>query len=98
MGHIRYTSCSVIDQGGLERLGLHSRILETHHDLVDASGNGMSIKGSVGLQIAVKDHLIHQNMKMLNSKSYRNMILGRTNERTNELRISILDETLQLLD
>ena len=48
-----------------------------HNRLVDASGNNMQILGSSVIDIFINGQKFTQEMKILNSKSYRNVILGR---------------------
>ena len=70
-------SCSLMDMGTFESLGLQSKIIPFPNQLVDASGNDMSIIGSTMVNITIKGHVFSQEMKILNSKTYRNVILGR---------------------
>lgn len=70
-------SCSIIDLGTIQNLGLDKNIIKSTHELIDASGNDMSIAGSVDLNVHSRDFRVVQNMKVLNSKTFRNVILGR---------------------
>ena len=70
-------SCSIMDLGTFESLGLQSKASPFHNRLVDASGNNMQILGSSVVEVFIKGHKFTQEMKILNSKSYRNVILGR---------------------
>ena len=38
-------SCSIIDLGTIQNLGFDKNITKSNHDLIDASGNAMSIAG-----------------------------------------------------
>ena len=70
-------SCSLIDIGSLEKLGLAQLVNSTNHRLINASGNDMNIMGSIDVEIRVNNKSISHNMKVLNSRSYRNILLGR---------------------
>ncbi len=70
-------SCSLIDLGSLEKLGLDKNVEPLQHRLMDASGNKMNIMGTICVQIRIKHKIIFQRMKVLNSKSNRNILLGR---------------------
>ena len=70
-------SCSIINLGTFESLGLQSKSIPSHNRLVDASGNNMQVLGSSVIGIFIKGYKFSQEMKILNSKSYRNVILGR---------------------
>ena len=49
-----------------------------HGDLlVNASGNPIDILGSVDINIDMQDFKIIQNLKVLNHKTFRNVLLGR---------------------
>ena len=69
-------SCSLIDLGSLEILGLASNIRQSEHRVIDASGHEMKLRGSVFIKIGVKDAVVYQKMNVLDSKSYRNVLLG----------------------
>ena len=66
-----------MDMGTFESLGLQSKIIPFPNQLVDASGKDRSIIGSTMVNISIKGHVFPQEMKILNSKTYRNVILGR---------------------
>lgn len=66
-----------MDMGTFESLGLKSEIIPFTNQLVDASGNNMSIIGSTMVNISIRGHILSQEIKILNSKTYRNVILGR---------------------
>ena len=70
-------SCSLIDIGSLEKLGLAQLVNSINHRLINASGNDMNIMGSIDVEIRVNNKSISHNMKVLNSRSYRNILLGR---------------------
>ena len=70
-------SCSVIDMGTLEILGLQGSIDNSQHIIIDASGQTMNISGSINLNLSIKGSNVKQNFKVLDSKSYNNVILGR---------------------
>ena len=70
-------SCSIIHFGTIQSLGLDMNIIESTHDLIDASGNNMNIAGSININLQLKGTQLIQNMKVLNSKTFRNVILGR---------------------
>ena len=70
-------SCSLIDIGSLQVLGLDSKIITTEHKLVDASGREMNIIGSVMVTINLGSVIIKQNLKVLNAKTYKHVLLGR---------------------
>ena len=70
-------SCSLIDIGSLQMLGLGHKIITTEHKLVDASGREMNIIGSVMVTINLGGILIKQNLKVLNAKTYKHVLLGR---------------------
>jgi len=72
-------SCSLIDIGSLEKLGLAQLVnsTSTNHRLINALGNDMNIMGSIDVEIRVNNKSISHNMKVLNSRSYRNILLGR---------------------
>ena len=70
-------SCSVIDMGTLEILGLQGSIDNSQHIIIDASGKTMNISGSINLNLSIKGSNVKQNFKVLDSKSYNNVILGR---------------------
>ena len=70
-------SCSLIDLGSVERLGLQANIKLSDHRLIDASGNSMSIIGDLDIPITTQGINITQNMKVVNTKTYQNVILGR---------------------
>ena len=70
-------SCSIIDIGSVHKLGLADQI-NPHGDLlVNASGNPMDILGSVDINIDMQDFTVVQNLKVLNHKTFRNVLLGR---------------------
>ena len=66
-----------MDMGIFESLGLQSKIIPFPNQLVDASGNDMSIIGATMVNISIKGHVFSQEMEILNSKTYRNVILDR---------------------
>ena len=70
-------SCSILDLGTIQTLGLDMNIIASTHDLIDASGNNMNIAGSIDINLQLKGTRLLQNMKVLNSKTFRNVILGR---------------------
>ena len=70
-------SCSLIDLGSIERLGLQTNIKSSDHRLIDASGNSMSIIGDLDIPITTQGINVIQNMKVVNTKTYQNVILGR---------------------
>ena len=70
-------SCSVIDTGTLEMIGLQGSIDNSQHIIIDASGKTMNISGAIDLNLSIKGSNVKQNFKVLNSKSYSNVILGR---------------------
>ena len=70
-------SCSIIDLGTIQNLGFDKNITKSNHDLIDASGNAMSIAGSIDLNVHFLDCHVIQNMKVFNSKTFRNVILER---------------------
>ena len=63
------TSCSLIDRGSLQMLGLDSKIITTKHKLVNASGREMNIIGSVMVKINLGSVIIEQNLKVFNAKT-----------------------------
>ena len=63
--------------GTFGSLGLQSKMFPFHNRLVDASGNNMQIFGSSIVDIFINGREFAQEMISLNSKSYRNVILGR---------------------
>ena len=69
-------SSSLIELGSLEKLGLQENIQQPEYHLIDASGHNMNIIGSVCVKISVKYTIVYQNMKVPNSKSYKNVLLG----------------------
>ena len=69
-------SCSLIDIGSLQMLGLDSKVITTEHKLVDASGREMNIIGSVMVTINLGSVIIKQNLKVLNAKTYKHVLLG----------------------
>ncbi len=55
-----------------------SKFKESKPMMIDASGNNMNISGTVNVNIFTKySKTISQNMKMLDTKTYCNIILGR---------------------
>ena len=70
-------SCSLIDLGSLQSLGLDMHLANSDNELIDASGNKMNIIGSIDINIELNGIHLVQNMKVLNSKTFRNIILGR---------------------
>ena len=58
-------------------LGLDSKIITPEHKLVDASGREMNIIGSVMVTINLGSVIIKQNLKVLNAKTYKHLLLGR---------------------
>ena len=70
-------SCSLIDIGSIQMLGLDHKIITTEDKLVDASGREMNIIGSVMVTINLGGILIKQNLKVLNAKTYKHVLLGR---------------------
>ena len=70
-------SCSIMDLGTFGSLGLQYKIIPFNNQLTDASGDNMQILGFSVVEVFIKGHKFTQEMKILNSKSYRNVILGR---------------------
>lgn len=71
-------SCSLIDIGSLQKLGLEGNIQKSQHDnLIDASGNNMNITGSILMKIKLAGKVLQHRMLVLNTKSFKNVILGR---------------------
>ena len=70
-------SCSIMVLGTFESLRLQSKVIPFHNRLVDASGSNMQILGSSVVDIFLNGHKFTQKMKILHSKSYRNVIPGR---------------------
>lgn len=70
-------SCSLIDIGSLQTLGLDKKVIKTEHKLVDASGRDMNIVGSVVISICIGEVTIMQQLKVLNAKTYKHVLLGR---------------------
>ena len=58
-------------------LGLQASIDNSQHIIIDASGKTMNISGSIDLKLSIQGSNMKQNFKVLNSKSYNNVILGR---------------------
>ena len=58
-------------------LELQGSINNSQHFVIDASGKTMNISGSIDLNLSIKGSNVKQNFKVLNSKSYNNVILGR---------------------
>ena len=52
-------------------------LANSDNELIDASGNKMNIIGSIDINIELNGIHLVQNMKVLNSKTFRNIILGR---------------------
>ena len=70
-------SCSIIDIGSVYRLGLRDRIIPNSDQLINASGHTIDIMGSVNISLDMPDAAILHNFRVLNSKTYRNVLLGR---------------------
>ena len=70
-------SCSVIDRGSLETFCSVDEMNNTTHNLMDASGNNMDIIGSVELLVQFDGASLMQNFKVLGSKTYKHVLLGR---------------------
>ena len=47
-------SCSMIDLGTIQTLGLDMNTIESTRDLINASGNNMNIAGSVYINLQLK--------------------------------------------
>ena len=72
-------SCSLMDIGTFEKLGLNTEIEQnTHYSLTDASGNAMNIIGTVNISVSLNPNLVvNQNVKILNARTYKHVLLGR---------------------
>ena len=69
---------SVIDMGTLEILGLCGTVSECEDNLVNASGDSMDIAGVVKLSVKLPQiKPVTHEFKVLNSKTYSNVLLGR---------------------
>ena len=72
---------SLIDFGSLEHIGLEKEIKKMREDgngFINASGNEMDIVGVVDIPVMLSNkHTIVQEFKVLNSKSYSIILLGR---------------------
>ena len=65
--------CSVIDIGSLEY------IVRTQTNLRNASGDSMDVLGCVEINVKIRNikQIINHEFKVTNSKTYRNILLGR---------------------
>ena len=70
-------SCSLIDLGSLQTLGLDAKIAPSDHHLIDASGRDMNIMGSIVVWITFGGFLFQQNLKVLNAQTCKHVLLGR---------------------
>ena len=70
-------SCSLIDIGSLQTLGLDTKIITTEHKLVDASGREMNIIGSVVVTISLGGVNITQHLKVLDANMHKCVLLGK---------------------
>ena len=72
-------SCSLIDIGTIEKLGFNKHVdQQTHHHLIDASGNNMKIIGTVNIDVLLGLHIFaNQNVKISNVSTYKHVLLGR---------------------
>ena len=72
-------SCSLMDIGTFEKIGLNTEIEQnTHYSLTDALGNAMNIIGTVNISVSLNPNLVlNQNVKILNSRTYKHVLLGR---------------------
>ena len=69
---------SVIDVGSLSALGLENNIKNTDKCLFNASGHEMDILGVVDIEVKRDDiSPIVQEFKVLNTRTYSNILLGR---------------------
>ena len=70
--------CCIVDLGTLERIGLHNDIQRTSSLLINASGDKMDIMGVIKIPIRIGNLApIMQEFKVLNTKTYRNILIGR---------------------
>ena len=70
--------CSVIDLGSLSAIGMDKAIKNTEKRLFNASGNKMDILGVVDIEVkSDKISPIVQEFKVLNTRTYSNILLGR---------------------
>ena len=72
---------SLIDYGSLEHIGLHHKIRMLKNEsngLINASGNEMDILGIVDIPVIIDNNkTVMQEFKVLNSKSYSIILMGR---------------------
>ena len=71
--------CCVIDYGSLENIGMQKDIRKFDSCLLNASGHGMDILGVVNIyiQIPTINKPILQEFKVLHSKTYSKVLIGR---------------------
>ena len=70
--------CCLIDLGSLETVGAAGNISPISSNLYNASGEKMDICGVVTLEVKLRGiKTVNQEFKVLNSKSYSNILLGR---------------------
>ena len=70
-------SCSLIDIGTLETFGLNDFVVPSQHHLIEASGNDMDIMRCIAVNFQINKNTISHTMQVLNSKTYRKVLLGR---------------------
>ena len=69
---------SVIDFGTLEHLGLSEAVRKRDGGLVNASGDPMEVMGVVDIIVTIQNmRPIMHEFAVINTKSYRNVLLGR---------------------
>ncbi len=56
---------------------VYNKIETSKYSIIDASGKIMDITGCVDLNLSIMGSTLKQNFKVLNSKTYNNVILGR---------------------
>ena len=68
-----------MDRGTFESLKISEKIESTGETLYDASGKRMDILGIAEIKVHVlgSDKYFFQEFRILNNRSYRNVILGR---------------------
>ena len=70
-------SCSIIDIGSVRKLGLSDTLHPSPNYVIDASGNNMDILGEIFINISAPNIDILQKMKVIDTTSYKHVILGR---------------------
>ena len=69
---------SVIDFGTLEHIGLAGDMKKPEGGLVNASGDGMEVLGLVDIEVKIQNmQAVKHEFKVINTKSYRNILIGR---------------------